>query len=346
MKYEDLRGKILIDFPEFEVKTMFISKSYKNVFRGFHKSPYPKIMYIVSGSIKETYINEDGTYNTIILKEFDSFLLKSNTVHGYLALDDTIIVYLLGGNDINRKIYYKSPDLPFEYNLPSNVIISEDDKNSGYLKDYDFLLLGGTGYIGSNFSKYSNCLIINNRLDDLDGIREHLNRTRIKHLVCAAGISKPGSTVEWCETHEDETKKVNYTDVLGIIQLCQDLNVHFTYFGSCLNHGKTVYAKWRRELENKIQGNVLYLKIMYPCTFDGHPKCFATKMKNRIPDNKRVTITNVNELFPQLPNIIKSNTCGVYNLVSHGTIHLSELSDIKVNYDDEPIIEYYPASNL
>lgn len=338
MIFEDFRGKLLRDFPEFLVEQIFISKSYKNVFRGFHMSPYPKIMYVISGHIRETYINEDGTYNTVELKEFDSILIKEKSPHGYYTYEDTTIVYLLGGNDINRKIYYKSPDLPFDYELPDNVIISEDDKNAGYFKDYDFLLIGGNGYLGSNFAKYSNSLIVSNRLDDITGIREHLRRSKIKHVVCAAGISSP---IQWCETHEEETKKTNYIDVLGLIELCKELNVHLTYFGSCLNDGKTVYSKWRKELENHIHGNVLYFKIMYPCTFDGHEKCFAAKMKNRIPDNKRVTITKVNELFPLLPDIIKSNICGIYNLVSPGTIHLSELSDIKPNYDTEPAIEYY-----
>ncbi len=338
MIFEDIRGKILTDFPYFKIEQILISKSHKNVFRGFHMSPYSKVIYIISGHIRETYIKHDGSYETLEMKEFDSLYIDENTAHGYYTYDDTTIVYLLGGNDINRKIYYKSPDIPFNYTLPTNVIMSEDDKNAGYYKDYDFLLLGGTGYIGSNFAKYSNSLIINNRLDDLIGIKDHICRSKIKHVVCAAGISSP---IQWCETHEEETKKTNYIDVLGLIDLCNELNVHLTYFGSCLNDGKTVYSKWRKELENKICGNVLYLKIMYPCTFDGHEKCFATKMKTRIPDNKRVTITRVNDLFPLLPNIIKSNVTGVYNLVSPGTIHLSELSDIKPVFENNPTIEHY-----
>lgn len=341
--FKDNRGTVeSYKCPYFTPREILLSMSHKNVFRGFHQSPYRKYIIIRSGSIKDTYFIGNECH-TVILIQGDSLLIPENAAHGYYVIEDCEMVYMLEGEynpTTDRKIYYRSPDLPVQYSLPSDCIVSDSDLQSNYYKDsYEFLVLGGRGYLGSNFVKHTGfdkCLVVKNRLDDLDGIKEHLIRTNIKYIVCAAGISKPGSTTEWCETHEEETKKVNFTDVVNLINMCNDIGVHLTYFGSCLNSGNTVYSKWRMELEKYITGNVLYLRMVYPCTFDGHERCFATKMKTRTPHNKLISITNVNELFPKLYNIIKSNTCGIYTFTSDTVYHLNDFCINKIKFTEAP----------
>jgi hypothetical protein len=199
-----------------------------------------------------------------------------------------------------------------------------------------FLVLGGTGFLGSYFVKYAkDCVVIRNRLDDIDGIRAHIRSTGIKHFVCAAGIGHPISITDWCETHEEETKKIHYTDVIGLMNLCKEENVHLTYFGSIMNDGTTVVSKWRQELEKVLLDNVLYLRISFPCTFDKNPRCFINKMKNRTPHDKRVYLTIVPHLFPKLPDIILSNQVGILNFYNTGTIHLSSIISGEVDDDSE-----------
>lgn len=321
-KFSDSRGLLESIKCPFYVKEVLLSTSYKNVFRGFHKSPYRKYIIVKYGKIHDIYITDDGRRIETILSNGDSIIIPSNSAHGFKVIDDCQIIYLLEeqyNKNIDEQInwrFFKDLDL-------KDCIMSEKDKGC------DFLVLGGTGYLGSNFVKYVNdsCIVINNRLDDLKGIESHIKISGARYIVCAAGLPCGQNTTEWCETHEEETKKVNYTDVVNLINLCNELNVHLTYFGSCLNDGKTVYSKWRKELESKIHGNVLYLRLIYPCTFDGHPRCFATKMKTRIPDDKFVKITNLNELFPILPSMIRSNLTGIHDFVSPGEIHLRNIAD-------------------
>jgi hypothetical protein len=91
-----------------------------------------------------------------------------------------------------------------------------------------------------------------------------------------------------------------------------------------------VYSKWRCHLEDRVRNmpNVLYLRIMYPCTFDGDPKCFRTKMlgrKGRVHDGA-VSITSVPDLFPHMANIVETGTVGVLNFVTEGTVSLKDLA--------------------
>lgn len=83
-------------------------------------------------------------------------------------------------------------------------------------------------------------------------------------------------------------------------------------------------------LEKELRPNVLYLRIMYPCSFDGFERCFYTKTMNRrgggIHDCK-VSITSMPDLFPHLPNLIESGTDGIFNFVIDGAVSLKEFVD-------------------
>ena len=331
----------------FSPKEILVSDNHKNVLRGLHQSPYAKYIYVSKGSIKDFFWTNDGPVIKL-LNAGESVLVPANCPHGFVTLEESQVIYLLEGEfdpSKDKNIYWNSPEYPFGLGLDdSKLILSDKDRNAPYKEQYDYLVLGASGYLGQNCVKYlrsqgRKVLESAARLEFPEQIRDQIRRSGVKYVVCAAGISgRP--TVEWCETHEYETYRTNYLDVLNLMEICKDV-AHLTIFGSGLVYTgaksmyteedapdleSRVYCKWRARLEKALQTNVLYLRIIYPCTFDGHPKCFWTKMKARRQSvhDVHVPLTIVPSLFPELPKLIESKATGIFNFVNEGTISLKE----------------------
>ena len=152
-------------------------------------------------------------------------------------------------------------------------------------------------------------------------------------------------TIDWRESHKDETINVNVICQLQLIQICKELGIHLTILGSGAvfdgdkmfsetdkpTYTGTFYSKSRVVLENIIHDayihDVLYLRILYPITGDGNPKCFLEKLKTRTENihNTRITATIVPSLFPKLQDIMDHRLTGILNFVNDGTISLSEI---------------------
>ena len=185
---------------------------------------------------------------------------------------------------------------------------------------------------------------MNTRLEDVCILKEKIKFIKPKYVISAAGISgKP--TIDWCESHKDETINVNVTCQLQLIQICKELCIHLTILGSCAvfdgdkmfsetdkaNYTGTFYSKSRVVLENIIHDayihDVLYLRILYPITGDGNPKCFLEKLKTRTENihNTRITATVIPSLFPKLQGIMEHRLTGILNFVNDGTISLTEI---------------------
>jgi dTDP-4-dehydrorhamnose 3,5-epimerase-like enzyme/dTDP-4-dehydrorhamnose reductase len=359
---QDIRGSLtsIKDIP-FEVKEILISKNYKNVLRGLHQSPYAKRIFIIKGRIYDFTVNPDNLEKKeIILGVGDYIDVPRMWGHGFYSEEESEIMYLLEDkfdSEKDKNIFWDDPRFNFQFKFPKlNLIISEKDKNSFYANKYDFFVLGARGYLGSacvNILKKQGFTVFesNERLCNISKIDEQIIKSQCKYLICAAGISgRP--TVEWCETHEEETYNTNYLAIIDLMRCCKERNIHTTIFGSGLVYTgikKTyteedipdltskVYSKWRCELEKVIPfyKNVLYLRILYPITFDSNEKSFLTKMlqrKNSV-NNVRVSITVVDDLFCHISLLCKKNIIGIYNFVNKGSIRLPELlqlySDIK-----------------
>jgi dTDP-4-dehydrorhamnose reductase len=272
-------------------------------------------------------------------------LIPACAPNGFLVIEEAVVLYLLGDNfdqNIDKNIFWKTP----EYGLPElkNIILSEKDSCSLYANEYDYLVIGATGYLGQNCVKYlklsgKTVLESRSRLENTDDISDEIRRSRAKYVICAAGISgRP--TIDWCETHEDETRKTNFIDILNLMEACK--GVHLTIFGSgsiysgkknCYNeydppdYTDKVYSKYRVLLEKHLVPEVLYLRIMYPCTFDSNPKCFYNKMLQRKSSvhSARVSITSVPDLFPFISELVENKCRGIYNFVVDGSVLLGEL---------------------
>ena len=358
MIFTDKRGELhsLKNIP-FEAKEILISNTQKNTLKGLHSSPYAKYIYVIEGKIYDFYYSDEKEYIEKILNKGESIFVPPYSAHGYFSCENSSVLYLLENTfdvNIDKNIYYLSPELKFKYDFlehNNNLIISDKDNDADYLFQYDYVVLGSNGYLGSNMCKYLNdnnktYLPITTRLNNITKLTEQIKKSKCKYVICAAGISgKP--TVEWCETHGKETFDINYLDMLNLMQLCETLKVHLTIFGSGLvfdgkkeiyteedvpNLTNRVYTKLRCELENKLHlfPNTLYLRILYPCTFDGHPKCFYTKTKSRADNinDVKVPLTIVPYLFKYIPEIIESGTVGILNFTNNGNVSLVKLLEL------------------
>jgi 3,5-epimerase/4-reductase len=351
-QFHDKRGRMLfnVDKPPFEIKQSITSISQKNVLRGLHISPYQKFIVVVTGHIFDVVVHPDGTYDTYDLKVGDSVLVGENCAHGFYSFEDSQIIYFQSGfhdPENEKSAHWDDPvlNIPWPIEDKNDLIVSVKDQNNPLFKPIDCVVLGSGGYLGKELVKYiPNSVGCDARLED---IRKHLMFLQPKYVVSAAGISgKP--TIDWCETHEDKTIHTNFTLQLHLIQVCKELGIKLVIIGSGSiydgdqfftetdkpNSDISVYARTRIMLEETIHkfyiDDVLYLRVSYPITGDGHEKCLIEKLKknNNNIHNLRLSVTCVPSLFPVIPNLVGCGVTGILNFVNEGSVSLPELLSV------------------
>lgn len=352
--FSDSRGEMkFIDFVSsitgIHVE-QFISTNKKNVFRGIHISPYGKFITCLQGAIIDYCIDIVSTpivVSKIELKENDRIYIPAGQGHAFIVLeDDTKILYQLEGRFdplLERNVNCHDPFINLQ--LPSDIIVSQKDRDAPFLKPIDYLIIGSTGFLGKATVKSlvnKNWIALNLRLEETEKIKNKLELYKPKYVICCAGISgKP--TISWCDTNQEITTYTNLTLQLSLAHLCYSLNIHLTIYGSGLVYdesgtftelspcsSESHYSFTRILLEAALVpylSHVLYLRIIYPISADQNPKCFLSKMKERIQTvhNKSISITVIPSLFPLIPIIIEKGTVGIFNFVNTGSICLEEL---------------------
>jgi hypothetical protein len=100
--------------------------------------------------------------------------------------------------------------------------------------------------------------------------------------------------------------------------------------------------------------DVLYLRIIYPCSFDGDSKCFFQKMMGRSASVKdaKVSLTVIPDLFPLIPTLVEDRRTGIVNFVNRGSVHLKQLFEASMTpykvaeKDDDKINETLSSTLL
>lgn len=350
-RFVDARGTMVFNFKDkpFDIQQCFSTINHKNVLRGVHFSPYKKYVTVVKGHILDVVVTPSGNVKTYDLKSGDSILIEENHGHAYFCYEDSDIVYCLGGvfdPTKEKNCHWKDPHLNIQWPDESkNAIVSEKDSENPLFKPIETLVLGCEGFLGKQLLKY-----IPHSIGDstrLDKIEDVLKFYKPKYVVSAAGISgKP--TIDWCETHKEETFDSNFTQQLHLIHTCKKLGIHLTILGSAMvydgekffteedvpDYVSLYYCKTRVLLENVIRElymeDVLYLRIIYPVTKDSHSKCFIEKIRNRKSNihDTSVSLTVVPSLFPKIPELFKRGITGILNFTNEGSIKLNEILDI------------------
>ena len=368
--FDDLRGTMKFITND-NVKEQFVSVNKKNVIRGIHCSPYGKTIICLKGLIIDYIVDiENRTYKKYILTSNSKLYVPPNMGHLFISLeDDSQILYQLEGrfcpeNEIN--INYRDPYINLDIPWDIEYIVSEKDNSISFIKPVDYVILGSRGYLGSYTCKVmkdlnKNYVSLDTRLENNKLLIKQLSYLKPKYVICAAGISgKP--TVNWCETHKEETYNANYVLQLQLSKICKDLDIHLTIYGSGLiykngfynekskpNLTKLYYSRIRKMLEEDLDySNVLYLRILYPISGDGHEKCFLSKIKTRLNSvhDVKINCTVLPDLLPAMIKLIEADQTGIYNFVNPNTISIPEIinqiyktSYYNITYTDDTITE-------
>lgn len=139
--YSDNRGEFseLYKYSgiEFKTKQINYSRSKKGVFRGIHRTPYAKFVTCVHGSVYDICLDlreNSSTYKQHIGIELNSKVLNSLYIpsycgHGFLALEDSILIYLQDDEYLSSKdetYCYKK----FNIHLPFDPFIISNKDNA------------------------------------------------------------------------------------------------------------------------------------------------------------------------------------------------------------------------
>lgn len=362
--HEDARGRLesLCDLP-FHAQEVLVVENKKGTLKGLHVSPYRKIVYVRHGKVHD-FFAEDPPFGRIVETTLGTgqwILVPANAGHGFYCEEDSLVLYFLEHKydpEKDRTIYWASPEFGFQHAFLRTVlpipplILSPSDTAAAYAIKYEYVVLGARGFIGSHVVSVlrgmgRKVLACDLRLHDDNGIGDVLKRSQARYVICCAGISgKP--TIQWSETHDTETFETNMLDACNLIRLCHRMGKHLTYFGSGLVYAfregarteselpdwtGRVYCRYRVMLEEVIRHayaahQLLYLRVLYPCAFDGSASCFFEKMLARVHNvnASRVSLTILPDLLPLLPDMIEvKKLTGILNFVNPGSITLSEL---------------------
>uniref|UniRef100_A0A6C0HHE5 NAD-dependent epimerase/dehydratase domain-containing protein n=1 Tax=viral metagenome TaxID=1070528 RepID=A0A6C0HHE5_9ZZZZ len=365
--FKDNRGELYfpIKNSSFLPQECTISINKKNVFRGLHCNTFSKLVTCIQGSILDVIINLDINsdnylipqyYNLSLLNELNQVLIPPNHAHGFLTLEEnTIVLYHFSSvfkSDETTHIHYLDPYINLKLpTLLGPIIISDKDNICNFIKPVDYIVIGSSGYLGGHIMNIlkiqgKNVISISERLNDISAIRNKLSLYKPNFVINAAGLTgKPN--INWCDDNKEQTIETNITYQLTLCDICKELNIHLTIFGSggiyntpgvkkecdIGDYYDKFYSECRIYLENIVKNytNVLYLRINYPLSSCSNPKNLLTKLKcfTKISDSK-FSITCIDSLFPLLSSIVENKEIGIMNFVNPGTI---SLVDIKKKYN-------------
>eukprot|EP00007_Cunea_sp_BSH-02190019_P007494 CAMPEP_0174232124 /NCGR_PEP_ID=MMETSP0417-20130205/2501_1 /TAXON_ID=242541 /ORGANISM="Mayorella sp, Strain BSH-02190019" /LENGTH=363 /DNA_ID=CAMNT_0015310119 /DNA_START=37 /DNA_END=1127 /DNA_ORIENTATION=+ len=234
----------------------------------------------------------------------------------------------------------------------------------------DFLVLGASGYFGSNLvallkAEKRSFATDSVRIVASEAVTAVLDRYRPKFVLCAAGISgRPN--IDWCDSHATETIRTNVLGTLNVVDLCSQRQIHCTVFGTGYvysfdrNHpvgGKvgfseldppncaipSVYIQLRILLEQLVQhySNCLHLRIQLPISSDFHERSTLAKLvRFKKIYSVPISFTILDDMFPLIFRMAERGIVGNYNFVNPG------LSAGSTEAAPLLLLPFFPASRL
>ena len=195
----------------------------------------------------------------------------------------------------------RCPTLNICWPIPRNCtpIVNNRDEAAPLFRPVRYAVLGANGFLGQNLMKHlPGAIAVTTRLEDFSALERELAFLKPSHVLSAAGISGRPTTA-WCEDHAAETLHGNITCQLNLMEVCRRLGLHLTLLGSGgvyegpgvftetdpPNATGSVYSKLRADLERFLpyySDCVLFLRVHFPVSGDGHNKCFLSKLRSRL----------------------------------------------------------------
>ncbi len=224
-----------------------------------------------------------------------------------------------------------------------------------------YLLFGSTGWIGGLVTKLleergDTVIPAQSLLENRNDVEREIDSVRPDRVISAAGLTGVPN-VDWCESHQQETIRVNVVGALTLADVCFVRGIHMTNFGSgCIyeydkdhplgsgkgftekdkpNFDGSFYSKTKGMLDLLLQAypNVLNLRLRMPISDDLHQKNFVTKISRykkvvNIPNSMSV----LTDLLPVAIDMSKRKLTGAYNFVNPGVISHNQILDLYKKY--------------
>jgi len=220
------------------------------------------------------------------------------------------------------------------------------------------LLYGSSGWLGSTVLRVLreqgvNVVAATTRLEDRELVAAELDRVKPTHVMNAAGLTgRPN--VDWCESHKEETLRVNVIGTLNLADLCETRKLHLTIYATgCIyeydaahpiksgvgfretelpNFRASFYSETKGYVDQMLKhyAHVLTLRVRMPLSDEyEHPRSFITK----ITHYKRVvnvpnSMTILDELLPISIDMTLKNVKGVFNFTNPGAISHNEVLEL------------------
>jgi 3,5-epimerase/4-reductase len=204
-------------------------------------------------------------------------------------------------------------------------------------------IFGSSGYFGSHFEfffKEQGWKVIKNTVDisDYTQVEKTLMLHKPDVVINAAGkTGRPN--VDWCESHKEETMKVNVQGSLNIASVCHAINIYCVHIGSgCIYTGDnnkkgfseiddanfhgSFYSRTKIYSENALKEfNPLQLRVRIPVEGKSHSKNVINKLlqyERIISEENSFTI--VEDFLEASYQLIQRQERGIFNMTNHGSM--------------------------
>lgn len=231
------------------------------------------------------------------------------------------------------------------------------------------LLLGSTGFIGSQFKealtkKGYEVSAPRIEITDLSALRKGMDEHRPDWVLNCTGITgKPN--VDWCETHVAETIAVNACGSLNVAIAASEKGIYSIHIGTgCQYNGDkegagysetdepnffgSVYSRskaWTQKLLQEIP-NTLQLRIRIPIMGKPNSKNLIDKLvKYPKMINQRNSCSVIEDFIPASIQLMEMGAVGIFNMTNTGAMdHRSIMELYREIVDPSCVINVMPKA--
>jgi len=211
----------------------------------------------------------------------------------------------------------------------------------------EFYFYGSTGYLGSRIrvelERSFEVITGRARLENSADVDRELRVADLWAVVCCVGVGGiPSAT--WHDDNKAVSTRFNFIGPLSLASACSQRSLLCLLLGSGvvqsettrpvletegLNPPPSFYGRLRARLEEALEPfwrDVLLIRIMYPVTGDGDPRCLLSKLSKATTVHTTPTsITVLPTLLPLLTALIERRCTGPVNFVNDGVVSPHEI---------------------
>lgn len=233
---------------------------------------------------------------------------------------------------------------------------------------HTILVFGGAkGWIGQKLvtllkEQGHNPICAQSRLENRESIVQEIERVKPDFIINAAGIIG-NPNVDWCETHKQDTIRVNVVGTLNLADIAHQKGLHVTNISTgCIyeydathpmhsgkgfteeeapNFDGSFYSRTKILMERLLleYPNVLNLRVKMPISIDLEHGFVGKIIKYKKLINVPNSLCILDDLLPVAIEMTLKGFKGNYNFVNPGTLSHNEVMDLYKEIID-PTISY------